>query len=319
MNFTRIAIQGASISVAALLLSQVTVSSAQRKQRDISTSGREVTIVVTAHPHNQRMREAASKLRADDFTVREDRTPQQIISVKRASEAPPIVAVLIQDDLVSHVNNELSRIKESIRHLPEGSRVMTGYITAGSLQVRQDFTTDRERAAESLRILRSSSGSAPYNPYVEVIEALRRFDSQPAGRRMILLVSDGLDTSHGFRSSSPTLSVDLDHAISEAQRRGVAVFSIFAPAVGLTSESRMAVNFGQGSLIRLGDETGGEAFLTGSDFVSFDPYFKEFEELLGFQWVITYSSSTIGRSFRRIEVTTEQDVHLHYAKGYTPR
>ena len=74
-----------------------------------------------------------------------------------------------------------------------------------------------------------------------------------------------------------------------------------------------------GAGAREGDETGGEAFLTGSDFVSFDPYFKEFEELLGFQWVITYSSSTIGRSFRHIDVTTEQDIHLHYAKGYAPR
>lgn len=319
MNFHRIEIPKKLVIVAALVFSQVAVSNAQKKQRDVSVSGREVTILVTAHPHNQRMREAAAKLRPDDFFVREDRTPQRIISVKRASEAPPILAVLIQDDLVSRVNNELNRIKEFIRHLPEGSRVMTGYVTAGSLQVRQDFTTDRERAAESLRILRSSAGSAPYNPYVEVIESVRRFDSQPSGRRMILLVSDGLDTSHGFRSSSPGLSVDLDHAISEAQRRGVAVFSFFAPTVSLTTESRLAVNFGQGSLIRLGDETGGEAFTAGSDFVSFDPYFREFEELQTLQWVITYDSSTIGRSFRRIEVTTEQDVHLHYAKGYTPR
>src|SRR5258707_7345919 len=111
MNFKSIGIPGILISVAALLLSQVPVSTAQGKQHDVSTSGREVTIVVTAHPHNRRMREAASKLRPDDFSVREDRTPQQIISVKPASEAPPILAVLIQDDLMSRVNNELSRIK----------------------------------------------------------------------------------------------------------------------------------------------------------------------------------------------------------------
>jgi len=81
----------------------------------------------------------------------------------------------------------------------------------------------------------------------------------------------------------------------------------------------LASNFGHGSLIRIGDETGGEAFTTGNDFVSFDPYFKEFDELLNLQWLITYDSSTIGRSFRQVEVTTEQDVHLHYAKGYAPR
>jgi VWFA-related protein len=319
MLFKRSTMTTASIAVACLILIGISVAAAQSKHRDLQISGRDVTILVTAHPHNQRMREAAMKLKADDFVVREDKTPQQIISVKRPAEAPPILAVLIQDDLVSRVNNELDGIRDFIRRLPEGSRVMTAYVTVGSLQVRQDFATDRERAAGSLRILRSNSSGAPYNPYVEVIEALRRFDSQPAGRRMILLVSDGLDTSHGFRSSSPMLSVDLDRAIHEAQRRGVAVFSFFAPTVGLTSESRMAVNFGQGSLIRLGDETGGEAFLTGTDFVTFDPYFKEFNEVLGLQWLITYRSSTIGNSFRRIEVTTEQDVHLHYPSGYSPR
>lgn len=291
----------------------------QRKQNDPSASERDVTILVTAHPHNDRMRDAAMKLRADDFLVREDKRPQQIISVKRASEAPTILAVLIQDDLVSRVNNELNTIKEFIRRMPDGSRVMTGYVTSGTLQVSQDFTTDRERAASSLRVVRSSESGSPYNPYVEVVEALRRFDTQPAGRRLILLISDGLDTSHGFRGASPMHSPDLDRAIAEAQRRGVSVFSIYAPTIGLARVRGMEVNFGQGSLIRLADETGGEAFMSGTDFVTFDPYFKELNDVLGLQWLVTYRSSGIGRSFRSVEITTEQNVHLHYADGYPPR
>jgi len=265
------------------------------------------------------MRETALKLKSDDFVVREDKRPQQIVSVKRASEGPTNIAVLIQDDLVSQVNNELDRVREFVRRLPDGSRVMVGYITSGTLQIRQDFTTDRERAAGSLRVLRSSEAGSPYNPYVEVVEALRRFDAQWAGRRLILLVSDGLDTSHGFRSASPLQSLDLDRAIAEAQRRGVAVFSFYAPTVALARTRRMEVNFGHGCLLRLADETGGETFISGTDFVSFDPYFKEFDEMLAIQWLITYQSSSIGRSFRSLEVTTEQDVHLHYPAGYKPR
>jgi len=291
----------------------------QRKQSDQSSSDRDVTILVTAHPHNDRMRDAAMKLRPDDFVVREDKRPQQIISVKRASEAPTTLAVLIQDDLVSRVNSELNSIKEFIRRMPDGSRVMTGYVTSGTLQVSQDFTADRERAAASLRVLRSNESGSPYNPYVEVVEALRRFDTQPVGRRLILLISDGLDTSHGFRGASPMHSPDLDRAIAEAQRRGVSVFSIYAPTIGLARVRGMEVNFGQGSLIRLADETGGEAFMSGTDFVTFDPYFKELNDVLGLQWLLTYRSSGIGRSFRSVEITTEQNVHLHYADGYRPR
>ncbi len=308
------------MATAAFLVFSFTLSgSARQKQNDQSADGREVTILVTAHPHSDRTRAEAMKLRPEDFSVREEKLPQKIISVKRASEAPPIIAVLLQDDLQSRVNNELKGMKEFIRSLPEGSRVMTGYITAGSLRVTQDFTTDRASAAESLRIIRGSASAAPYNPYVELTEALRKFDSQPAGRRLVLMVSDGLDTSRGIRSASPTQSIDLDRSIREAQRRGVAVFSFYAPSVGLSGGSRFEANFGQSSLNRLADETGGEAFFSGFDFVSFDPYFREFNELLGLQWLITYRSGNIGSSFREIEVTTDADVHLHHPDGYKPK
>ncbi|HXU09887.1 MAG TPA: hypothetical protein VN743_12900 [Blastocatellia bacterium] len=319
MNF-RSARNGWQVSVSVALVCLLAAGAAgQRKQSDQSSSDRDVTILVTAHPHNERMRDAAMKLKADDFVVREDKRPQQIISVKRASEAPTILAVLIQDDLVSRVNHELNSLREFIRRMPDGSRVMTGYVTSGTLQVSQDFTTDRERAASSLRVVRSNESGSPYNPYVEVVEALRRFDTQPAGRRLILLISDGLDTSHGFRGASPMHSPDLDRAIAEAERRGVSVFSMYAPTVGLARVRGMEVNFGQGSLIRLADETGGEAFMSGTDFVTFDPYFKELNDVLGLQWLVTYRSTGIGRSFRSVEITTEQNVHLHYADGYRPR
>src|SRR5580765_395129 len=64
---------------------------------------------------------------------------------------PLNIAILIQDDLISRVGNELGVTREFIRSLPAGSRVMVGYITAGTLQVRQPFTTDLGRAASSLR------------------------------------------------------------------------------------------------------------------------------------------------------------------------
>jgi VWFA-related protein len=309
----------AILAVATLILGATAGMSAQRKEREVSVAGRDVTILVTVHPHNERARAAAAQLQAEDFTVHEEKRPQRIISVKRPVDAPPILAVLIQDDLVSRVNNEIKGVKEFIRRLPEGSRVMTGYITTGSLSVAQDFTTDLARAADSLRVVRGSESAAPFNPYVEVVEALRRFDKQPAGRRMALLVSDGLDVSRGFRSASPFQSLDLERAISEAQRRGVAIFTFYAPSVGETSVSRIAVNYGQGSLNRLADETGGEAFFTGADFVTFDPYFKEFNDLLTRQWLVTYRSNNSGSGFRRIEVTTEANLHLSHPSGYRAR
>lgn len=194
---------------------------------------------------------------------------------------PLNLAVLVQDDLVSQVGNELGVTSDFIRSLPSGSRVMVGYITTGTLQVRQSFTTDLDKAARSLRIPRSSSSASAYNPYVEVIEALRSFNANWKGQNAVLLISDGLDTSRGFDIMSSAHTIDLDRAIKQANDRNVAVYSFYAPAVGLTSRSRVAAGYGQNSLNRLSDDTGGKAFFQGtSGFVTFDSYFDHLRQTL---------------------------------------
>ncbi len=198
---------------------------------------------------------------------------------------PLNIAILIQDDLVSQVGNELGVTRDFIRSLPQGSRVMVGYITAGSLQVRQPFTTDLERAAKSLRIPRASGASAPFNPYVEVVEALKKFQSDWSGANTVLLISDGLDTSRGFDSTAAGQTIDLERAINEANKRRVSVFSFYAPSVGLTSRSRLAASYGQSSLNKLSDRTGGRAFFQGTTgFVTFDSYFSRLSETLNRQY-----------------------------------
>ena len=106
------------------------------------------------------------------------RSENPISDKKNARILTPLnIAILIQDDLISQVGNELNITRDFIRSLPPGSRVMIGYITSGSLQVRQPFTTDLNKAAGSLRIPLASTAASPFNPYVEVIEALRKFDA----------------------------------------------------------------------------------------------------------------------------------------------
>src|SRR5437588_9173904 len=198
---------------------------------------------------------------------------------------PLNIAILIQDDLISRVGNELGVTRDFIRSLPAGSRVMVGYITAGSLQVRQPFTTDLNRAASSLRIPIASTSASAYNPYVEVIEALKRFDSSWKGHNAVLLVSDGLDTSRGFDSSTAGHTLDIDRTISEANRRNVAIYSFYAPSAGLTSHSHLASSYGQSSLNRVSHDSGGKAFFQGTTgFVTFDSYFSRLRAELNRQY-----------------------------------
>jgi hypothetical protein len=164
---------------------------------------------------------------------------------------------------------------------------MVGYITTGTLQVRQPFTTDLDKAARSLRTVMGTTNASAFNPYVEVVEALRQFQTGN-GKNVLLLISDGLDISRGFDSSAAGNTLDLHRAIDNARKRDVAVYTFFAPSVGLTSRSHLAVSYGQSSLNRLAHDTGGKAFFQGSSFVSFTPYFRRLREALNEQYARAY-------------------------------
>jgi hypothetical protein len=218
----------------------------------------------------------AASAKANDSKENEQRGLQSI--------EPLNLAILIQDDLVSQVGNELGVTRDFIRSLPQGSRVMVGYITTGTLQVRQPFTTDLEKAARSLRIPIASRSSSAFNPYVEVIEGLKKFDKGWTNNA-VLLISDGLDTSRGFDSTAAGHTLDIDRTISEANKRNVSIFSFYAPSVGLTSHSYLAASYGQSSLNRVSHETGGEAYFQGTTgFVTFDSYFSRLRETLNRQY-----------------------------------
>ena len=162
------------------------------------------------------------------------------------------------------------------------------------------------------------AGVAPYNPYVEVIEAAKRFDAQPAGRRAILLVSDGLDVSHGVDSSSPGQSLDLQRAITEAQRRSIAIYSFYAPTAVTSSDGNMIAN-GQSSLQKLSDETGGQAFFQGLGVpTSFDPFIKKVNAALERQIALTYLSTHLNKGFHRVKIVSPTPgVEVHYPAGYS--
>src|SRR3989440_4260879 len=251
-----------------------------------------------------------------DFVLREDGELQREISRRSQIDSPMTLAILVQDDLVSSVSIETKNIANFIRNEPGGDRVMVAYIRPGSLEVRRKFTNELDKAAQSVRVPQSLASAGAYNPYVEIIEGLRRFDSQAMGRRAMIVVSDGIDISRGADSSTPSQSLDLQRAISEAQRRGVAIYSIFAPPAAQTLAA-LTLN-GQSCLQRLSDETGGRAFFQGTSApVSFDPFLKEIDSLLKMQIAYTYLSTHTNKGFHKLEIKPlDRDVELRHPAGY---
>jgi VWFA-related protein len=303
------------IAAAISLLLTGQLASGQGGQRDGKKSGgaKPVTVPVTIRV-KQPTREV--EMRFVDLVLKEDGEAQTILAMRKPSENPITLAILIQDDLVSSVSTEARGIANFVRRLPPGSRVMIGYIRTGTLDVRRKFTADLEKAAGSVHPPLGLASASPFNPFIEVIEALRRFDSQPLGRRAIIVVSDGLDISRGADSSSPGQSLDLQRAINEAQRRSVAVYSIYAPSAN-GSASLLGAN-GQGCLERLSKETGGRAFFEGTGApVSFDPFIKEIDTSISMQVALTYLSTHPEKGFHRLEIKPlEREVEIRHPSGY---
>lgn len=278
------------------------------------TPGRPVTIPVTIKV-NEKTEEA--ELQNIDLTISEDGDPQTIISLRGFGNSPVTLAILIQEDLVPPVGTEIRGIADFVRALPKGSRVMVGYLRTGSLQVRQKFTNDLEKAAKALRPPSGVATAGPYNPYIEVIEALKKFDAQPLGRRAILLVSDGLDISRGVDSSAPSQSIDLQRAVNESQRKSVAIYGFYSPSQIAAANPSLASN-AQSSLLRLSNETGGIAFFQGTGApVSFQPFIRELDISLQKQGALTFLSTHLNKGFHRIEIkSSTPGVKVAYPTGY---
>ncbi|MBA2378142.1 MAG: hypothetical protein H0V76_01045 [Blastocatellia bacterium] len=260
-------------------------------------------------------------LEVDRLIVREKGEEAQILSIRSVTDAPLALAIVIQDDVASDFNLHLRDLQTFIRDLPRGSRVMVAYLRGGSFEVRQRFTDDLDRAARSLRIVASSASVSPRNPYDPLIDVLDRFDALPAGRRAILMFSDGLDVSTGTIGSTPFQSTDLERAILRAQRKSVSVFPVFVPTVitqpRIGSGSILLMN-GQSSLERLADESGGRAFIQGSYTpINLRPAFRELSMLLNRQFLLSYLSTNMSRGYYRIEVlSTNSEVKIEHPRGY---
>lgn len=292
---------------------------AQKNKPQDDKNVRVMTIPISIYTKEElKENQAKEFIEADNLTVFESGEEMQILSIRSVSNTPLTLAVLIQDDLSSDVNLQIKLIGEFIRSLPRGSRVMVAYLRGGTTQIKQKFTIDLDKAADSLRIVVGSPAVAPRSPYDGVNEVLKKFDALPNGRRAILLVSDGLDTSNGLSASSALRSNELERAIEKAQKRSVAVYSIYSAGSFTKDGNPSLVNVGQGSLLSLSKETGGRAFFQGfSSPVSFQPFFQDLNILLRRQFAVTYLTPNTKKGYYKLKVTSSNpELEIEFPKGY---
>jgi VWFA-related protein len=290
---------------------------AQKKDQKQRSNVRTVTIPISIYRKSEAKQAQPEELiQLDRLIVKEDKEEQTLLSIRSVTNTPLSLAIILQEDLSQEVNLQLNDLREFIKRLPRGSRVMVGYIRGGTLRVRQRFTDNLERAAAALQIVGGNPSSN--GPFEGIAEATNYFEAMPSGRRAILLVSDGVDASQGLTALDILNSPQLDQAALKAQRRGVAVYSIYSPTPLTQSSNSTLISYGQSALQKLADETGGQSFYQGTIApVSYRPFLKDLDMLLDRQFALTYLSTHMKKGYHRVEVTsTNPEVKIEHPKGY---
>ncbi len=229
------------------------------------------------------------------------------------------VAILIDDGLRSSFGLQVADVEKLIQELPQGSQVLLGYMRDGTVSSRAGFSSDRMEIAKDLRIPLSSVGVSS-SPYFCLSEFVKHWPSNQPGNRVVLMLTNGVDPYNGSVSPLNQDSPYVQTASEDAQRAGVAVYSVY---YGLRAERGPAVSFsGQSYLSQVASATGGEMYNQGTITPpSLLPFFRQFEKALNESYNVSFQAAPSHHKdpLVRLKVKTSQSgVKIHAPDAVAP-
>jgi hypothetical protein len=241
------------------------------------------------------------------------------------------VALLIDDGLRESVGRELDSLRTFVKTLPPGIEILIGYMQNGRVVQVQPFTTDHALAASTLRLPQGVPGSSasPYFCLSDFVKnwpdstpvepntapTIRRDSSSVAQQkaRFVLMISNGVDPYNGSTSVTNQDSPYVLAAIKDAQRAGVAIYSIFYSDAGIRGPS--ADLSGQSYLQQVSQATGGNNYYEGTgNPVSMAPYLKQFQSAVAATYIATFdtpASKDSAKDLVRIKFIPAAKTKLH--------
>lgn len=243
-----------------------------------------------------------------------------ITSVVPVKPGTAQIAILIDDGLRGSVSLQLNDIKNFISGLPAGTSVLVGYMQNGTVRSDGGFTTDREAILSQLRIPISSAGISA-SPYFCLSEFVKHWPSNDPGARFVLMITNGVDPYNGSTSILNQDSPYVQTAQEDAERAGVAVYSIYYGDAGFRG-GRGSFS-GQSYLQQVAEATGGTSYNQGTiPPPSFTPYLKEFANSIAESYTVNFMASSAREkrdSLTQIKLTTSQPgVKIHAPASVHP-
>ena len=230
------------------------------------------------------------------------------------------VAVLLDDGLRGNFGVQLGDLKHFVQSLPAGTQVLVGYMQNGTIRATSEFSADHAMVANTVRIPLTVPGISA-SPYFSLSDFVKHWPGQGTGARMVLMITNGVDPYNGSVSPLNHDSPYVQAAQEDAQRAGVAVYSIYYGDAGI--RGGLANFSGQGYLQQVAQATGGESFYQGRITPpSLKPYFDQFLGALRESYLVSFNASA-NREKRNtlvpIRLKTEQNgMKLHVPDAVHP-
>jgi hypothetical protein len=211
--------------------------------------------------------------------------------------------VLIDDASTSSLGVHLNDLRAFVKAQAASTSVGIGYARNGTVEIRQNFTTDLELAARALRLPMGNVGAFG-SPYLSIVDLMKRWP-QSQNRRQIILVTDGIDRAR--RGPNGVLNPDVDTAADVAQRTGTLIHTIYFPGVGHWHRNFWQATNGQNGMAKLSGITGGESFYLGTqEPVSLVPYLDDLQRIMENQYRLTFLTTPGKKAgLQYVNITTE--------------
>src|SRR4051812_10974250 len=254
--------------------------------QDNGVPGVPVSVTITAEAGRQKTVPTLSK---GDVVVSQGRDKRPVLDLTPLGQQNQSMQLLllISDSARSSFDTEINVLKQFITSLPPTTEVGVGYMRNGTNQMVANFTRDHASAANSIRLV-SGPGGADVSPYDSLSQAIKDWPKTPAERREVIMFGSGIEgLGGGFTSDNPYV----DRAISDAQKAGVIVYTIYTPGVGHYGHAFWRSTWGQNFLSQLADETGGDSYMIGfGSPVSFQPFLQAISESFKHQYRLTFQA-----------------------------
>ena len=255
--------------------------------------------VLVTDPRGRRV----SGLTREDFAVRDDGRSVMLEYFATGAERVSLTFALdISGSVRHHLRQQQETALALFSRFGRGSHVAVLHF-GEKANFTVPFTADANLAQSSFLFNGPiSRRTALFDAAAAAVSAYAARLSHPAERRIVILISDGLDTASATNAST---------VIGQAQLRGVSIyvihFPIFAPRDGRLEVRRPSKGFRE-----LAEQTGGQYFMVGTREMALNPratydlspVFRVIEEDLQSQYVLGYypGEAALDGRFHRIAV-----------------